>query len=729
MTEREIAKKMSRKLILMVTVLLPVLGQSADLYFDNNGAAAGFGIDAASNFLTDPGANTWNTDSTGGSGGSLTTVSSGDILHFGLEGTGAKSFNWTNYAGVALGGIHTYQTTGSTAHIGRMQKTGATGGPESITWSAGAAVETTVPNGFWWNLGTTGDFTKTGSSWLRFGDGFAKVDGTCTVSNGYIVLRRLGTVGSSSSFRMTGLRQIRISSGLSGTATMGQLIGGGSIVQDGGGSNELTNVVINTAGVVLTNSLADSVLSIEDNASLVLSGSSESAFDIAKVAGVTTQDMAVVTGMGRSLTVNGKLTVRLLPGDALAMSDSFQLFNASDMAGSFTEFDLPDISGSGLGWDTTQLGVDGTLRVTAAPKYLDLNGVAPGFGLSSTNGNGAAAHEIDFDYSQGTNWSWTADVTGTSGHGALNSGEVAHFRLSGSGGILFEFLSSITGSGVQLGGIQVSREPGSTATVGRFQQDNEGGGSAIIEWAPNAVVDASALWFGFWWNLGTTNDYTKEGSQSLEFGDGRVKVGGTLTIAGGEVKVTRASTVDETSSFHLDGGNLALHAHASNAGTFRDETKSIGKLSGSGSIISSGGVALTNTVLVLEDGIDMADSDASDEIQAGWGLSLTLGSSATSKLDIAKSGGSTTQDVIRIDWPDKTLTVFGGLEVNLLPGSDPIEAGDSFKILDAGTIAGSFSSVALPDLTGTSLFWNTGALETDGVISVEKLKGFVFSIR
>jgi len=32
-------------------------------------------------------------------------------------------------------------------------------------------------------------------------------------------------------------------------------------------------------------------------------------------------------------------------------------------------------------------------------------------------------------------------------------------------------------------------------------------------------------------------------------------------------------------------------------------------------------------------------------------------------------------------------------------------------------------------LTGTSLFWNTGALETDGVISVEKLKGFVFSIR
>ncbi len=717
-----------RILVLVVMMLLGAAVQAADLYFDNNGTAAGFGIGAASTFVVDPTATTWNTDSTGGAGGTLTTVSNGDVLHFGLEGTGGNLFNWANYGGVSVGGLHTYRTGGSTATIQRFQKPG--GGLEILGFSPGATVQTDdVGNGFWWHFATSNDFTKTGSSWLKLGDNSAKIDGLCTISNGYVVINELVTVDSSSSFEFTADNQLRIRPGLVGPATLGRLIGSGSIINDGAGSDGLTGVVVNTTGVVLTNNAAGSLLSIEDRASLVLSASSESAFDIVKTAGVTTQDMVVVTGTGRSITVDGKLTVRLLPGDALAMSDSFRLLEASDLAGGFTEFDLPNISSSGLGWDTTQLGVDGTLRVTAAPKYLDINGTAPGFGISSTTGNGDSANEVQFDYTQGASWAWTTDPTGVSGHGALTSGEVAHFRLSGNGGVLFELLSSVTGSGVQLGGIQVSRESGSTASVNRFQHDNEGIGSAIIEWAPGAVVDASILDFGFWWNLGTTNDYTKVGARQLEFGDGDRKLSGTLSISGGEVRLNRAGTVDETSSFHLAGGALALHAHASNAGTFRDATKSIGKLSGSGNIINSGGVALTNTVLVLEGGIDMSDGDATDEILAGWGLSLTLGSSATSKLDIAKSGGSTTQDVIRIDWPDKTLAVFGGLDVSLVGGSDPLEGGDSFKILDAGTILGSFSSVTLPDLSGTPLFWNTKALETDGVISVEKLKGFVFVIR
>ncbi|HJQ81727.1 MAG TPA: hypothetical protein VJ828_17315, partial [Lacipirellulaceae bacterium] len=63
-----------------------------------------------------------------------------------------------------------------------------------------------------------------------------------------------------------------------------------------------------------------------------------------------------------------------------------------------------------------------------------------------------------------------------------------------------------------------------------------------------------------------------------------------------------------------------------------------------------------------------------------------------------------------------TLMLGGTLSVSLLDGFTPA-AGATFDILDWGTLAGTFSTLQLPPLTG-SLQWNTTQLYTNGLLAV-----------
>ena len=69
---------------------------------------------------------------------------------------------------------------------------------------------------------------------------------------------------------------------------------------------------------------------------------------------------------GGTLTFGGTLVVTNLgPSDfTLADRDTFQLFNAAAYAGSFTNFVLPGLA-TNLAWDISQLGVSGTLAISA----------------------------------------------------------------------------------------------------------------------------------------------------------------------------------------------------------------------------------------------------------------------------------------------------------------------------------------------------------------------------
>jgi hypothetical protein len=61
------------------------------------------------------------------------------------------------------------------------------------------------------------------------------------------------------------------------------------------------------------------------------------------------------------------------------------------------------------------------------------------------------------------------------------------------------------------------------------------------------------------------------------------------------------------------------------------------------------------------------------------------------------------------------LALDGALEVSLINGFNP-SVGQSFNILDWGSLAGTFASLNLPALAG--LAWNTSQLYTSGVLSV-----------
>ena len=62
------------------------------------------------------------------------------------------------------------------------------------------------------------------------------------------------------------------------------------------------------------------------------------------------------------------------------------------------------------------------------------------------------------------------------------------------------------------------------------------------------------------------------------------------------------------------------------------------------------------------------------------------------------------------------VSLAGTLKVSLIGGFSPT-LGDSFDILDWGTLSGTFSTLQLPAL-GNNLAWNTSQLYTSGVISV-----------
>ena len=152
------------KLRLTITIGLIMLCSSSraiDKYLDKNGTTVGFALSNTNTpHTTDPTAAEWNTDPTGGGGGTITTLSSNDVAVFMLSGTGYMVFNWVNFDTTWLGGITTGVERGN-PNLGRMQKQG--GGGMFLNCARNPVGDTTdLRNSFWWDMGTTNDFTKTG---------------------------------------------------------------------------------------------------------------------------------------------------------------------------------------------------------------------------------------------------------------------------------------------------------------------------------------------------------------------------------------------------------------------------------------------------------------------------------------------------------------------------------------------------------------------------------------
>ena len=151
--------------------------------------------------------------------------------------------------------------------------------------------------------------------------------GPTTVSNGTLAVN--GSIA-------TGAVTVQNGGTLAGTGALG-----GAVTVNPGGS-------IAPAGVGVVGSLTVS-------GNIVLNGTT--VMEVNKTAAI--KDLLTTSG---TIAYAGTLSLTNLAG-SLAAGDAFKLFSASSYSGSFTI--TPAIPGSGLGWDTSTLTSDGTLRIVA----------------------------------------------------------------------------------------------------------------------------------------------------------------------------------------------------------------------------------------------------------------------------------------------------------------------------------------------------------------------------
>jgi hypothetical protein len=94
---------------------------------------------------------------------------------------------------------------------------------------------------------------------------------------------------------------------------------------------------------------------------------------------------------------------------------------------------------------------------------------------------------------------------------------------------------------------------------------------------------------------------------------------------------------------------------------------------------------------------------------------LSVTTSTTLVLQIELGGRNAQSEFDRLS-VSGDVSLAGTLQISLINGFTPT-LGDSFDILDWGTLSGTFSTLQLPAL-GNNLAWDTSQLYTSGVISV-----------
>lgn len=221
---------------------------------------------------------------------------------------------------------------------------------------------------------------------------------------------------------------------------------------------------------------------------------------------------------------------------------------------------------------------------------------------------------------------------------------------------------------------------GSTAralTVGGNDQDTtyagslQGAGSSLIKTGDGTLTLTGSNTYGG----GTAvNDGTLVAGNNSALGTGSVQLdGGTLRIAGGV-------TINSSLLFGSNGGTLGGN------GTYLGDL-----IVGAKGIVSPGN----------SPGLLTIDGDYTQQT-----LSLL-------KIELGGTLRGTEYDALVVTGD---VTLAGALDVVLYGGFNPL-AGNSFDILDWGTLNGTFDTVDLPALS-SGLYWDTSALYTGGVLSV-----------
>lgn len=263
----------------------------------------------------------------------------------------------------------------------------------------------------------------------------------------------------------------------------------------------------------------------------------------------------------------------------------------------------------------------------------------------------------------------------------VNSGGI----LTANGG-----LNSDVGVGtVTLAGGTLTTLAGGATDYGSWRFDNTGDKLLVtqnstvsalnVKFANGGAIDvAAARTLNF---AGTITDASVGGASSL------VKNGGSGTLSLAGVNTYSGPTTVSNGTILVNGSIGAGAVTIVNSSTL-------------------GGNGTLNGATTLFPGATLAPGVGIGKLTINNSLTLSSGSSTVIELDKA----SLTNDQVRVTG---TLACNGILTVNNLGGS--LVAGDSFKIIDAGAVTGTFAATNLPALD-PGLVWNFDP--TSGVLSV-----------
>ena len=241
-----------------------------------------------------------------------------------------------------------------------------------------------------------------------------------------------------------------------------------------------------------------------------------------------------------------------------------------------------------------------------------------------------------------------------------------------------------------------------------------------------AVLGASNVIGGGLTLTGGGTNYWLQADSGIVYIGGNVSAGGTatgnrtLTLQGiGNFVISASIQNGSASALNLlktNSGSLTLSgANTYTGGTtnYRGTLFVNGSLAGpltinSGYLSGIGSVAGATTI---NSGCDLSPGRAiANSIGTlSFGSSLTLAAGSTTLMEI--NAASQTNDVVNVAG---TLNCGGTLYVQNMSGT--LAPGQSFQLFNAGSLAGSFSSLTLPPLAA-GLAWNTNNLP-DGIISV-----------
>ena len=369
------------------------------------------------------------------------------------------------------------------------------------------------------------------------------------------------------------------------------------------------------------------------------------------------------------------------------------------------------------------LTLDGSGNIT-------VSGVISGTGGLVKSGTGTAALSVQNTFTGGTTvQSGTLSLTGGGGtrgtiRGAatvLSDGtlQLATGDATGYGGganalttinLTGGNLHVSTSSNQTLGGATINLTGGSITGVTNGNIDFYGGTSALNSLASSTTSTIS----------GIPISPLRQGSTTFNVAAGTTASGVDLDIS----SVLRTSpSGDPTGASLIKAGAGTLRLSGTN--TYARPT-----LVNEGTLWVNGSLA-TGSVVTVADGATLGGTGnvkGPTTVAAGGTLapgnnsiatisiSNTLALAGTTRMELAKSGATTSNDRIQ----SLTTVTYGGDLLVTDIGPDPLSAGDSFPLFSATTRNGSFASITLPSLP-PGLLWNTASLATTGTIRVRAL--------